>query len=591
MGNTVAVSLASIEKNIKDHINTCLEQEYLTLHQVMTFEQQALQKVIASQEQFRAEAKQQQQGLQQVIAGQKHIVEMIRGLTASNAQERTPCSPQRNQSQSVDFGDASPSRSPEFTKNQKNTDSNGASKEGMDQTSSQASLETPLLYGQTHDSAETHVMPKNLQEVSRRGASTRITALFPKVDDLQVSVLESLRKQLYDVEDLYNESGCCQAIARSDYLKGFVTVVIAMNTIWIAIETDFNKEDLLCNAPMMFQIADNLFCTVFFFEITVRFMAFKRKLDAFSDAWFLFDSLTTMLMVWETWIMVFVYLTFGSLVSGKGGAQDSQALRMLRLVRLVRVARTTRLLHAFPELFILARGMIEGMRSVLAVLCLLMLFVYIFAVMFTMTLSGADVVGGVFDTVPRSMNILLLQVLCGPDVDFIQSLLAVHWLYYVMYLSFLLIATLTLMNMLIGILCDVVSNVADDSKEEILLKEVRSQVNRLANELDEDGDGGISKEEFDKITADANMTAMFTDLGVDVVAVAHFGKFIYEQCDELSYGDFGKLVCQFRGKKAATVQDVMDMRRYVTMELLSLESGIRDAVSDLNSLKLRAASE
>jgi len=42
----------------------------------------------------------------------------------------------------------------------------------------------------------------------------------------------------------------------------------------------------------------------------------------------------------------------------------------------------------------------------------------------------------------------------------------------------------------------------------------------------------------------------------------------------MSYVDFGKLVGHFRGTKAATIKDVMDMRRYVTMELLSLERRI-----------------
>ena len=38
------------------------------------------------------------------------------------------------------------------------------------------------------------------------------------------------------------------------------------------------------------------------------------------------------------------------------------------------------------------------------------------------------------------------------------------------------------------------------------------------------------------------MTASFHALGVDIVAVANFAKFIYEQTDEISYQDFGQMV-------------------------------------------------
>merc|ERR1712072_1011422 len=133
------------------------------------------------------------------------------------------------------------------------------------------------------------------------------------------------------------------------------------------------------------------------------------------------------------------------------------------------------------------------------------------------------------------------------------------------------------MNMLIGILCDVMSQVALDSKEEMLLKEVKSQIKRLAAQIDVDGSGTIDKDEFELLIRDPMMTTSFHDLGVDVVGVANFGEFIYEQVDEISFTDFAFLCSQFRGNKQASVQDVMDLRRYVTVELLSLESRLPTA--------------
>jgi len=323
-----------------------------------------------------------------------------------------------------------------------------------------------------------------------------------------------------------------------------------------------------------------VFCTIFFFEMSVRFMAFRIKFDALLDYWFIFDTALVALMVWETWIMVLMYLILGFATGGKA-SHDSQVFRVLRLVRLVRVARATRILQAVPELLIIARGMLVGIRSVLAVLVLLMLIIYVYAVMFTMMLKTSEVGLGTFDMVPTSMNTLLMQVLCGPQAELMRALVDHHWAYYSLFLSFLLVAVLTLMNMLIGILCDVMSNVASEANEEMIFKEVKAQIKRLATEMDADGSGTLDREEFDLMIKDPQVTKSFHELGVDVAGVAAFAEFIFEQCDEISFGDFGLMVGQFRGKKVASVQDVMDLRRYVTVELLSLEGRLCEAISTL----------
>lgn len=597
--------LAGFEKVVVAHINTCFQQQQHALQHIIAVEQDdALQKFLAVQQHMQANVQEQQNGLQewltQVMAAQNKIIDNI-----------TLCAQQQQQKQSgvpTNRGEARVPLNPTVTLTIPHNQPPGAnsmqqetlpsvkkvnSKEALKQTrfnsdtsvDTSLGLQTPLL---VEDADPESAMPEycsqgsnlvrkdsntasKIKALGRRGSTTRMATLFPQTEDLKDSVADSLRQHLYSVEDLYHKTGMWQAVACSEYFHYVMTIVVALNTIWIAVETDYNKEELLCNATLMFQVCDNLFCFTFCFEMLVRFMAFRHKLDAFMDRWFLFDGSLVLLMIWETWIVVAIYLTFG-LSTNNDAAKNSQALRMLRLIRLVRVARTTRLLNAVPELLILARGMVAGVRSVLAVLSLLGLLIYVYAVMFTMTLSGTEVGAGIFDDVPQSMNSLLLAVLCGPEAELMYKLLAAGWPYYLAYLTFLLVATLTLMNMLIGILCDVVSNVAEEAKEEMMVKEVKKHVTRLASTLDSDGDGVLSAEEFEAIIKDPDLTEAFSEMGVDVVGFAYFAKFLYEQCDELTFNDFGVLACQFQGRKPASVQDVMDMRRYVTMELLCLES-------------------
>lgn len=409
-------------------------------------------------------------------------------------------------------------------------------------------------------------MPLN-PELWKRGAAARMASLFPPVEDFMASIAESLAQKSYDVEKMYHDTGFPQALVRHTYFKGFILFVILVNTVWIAVETDMNRVNLISQSPMVFQVVDNAFCFIFFIEIIVRFMAFAHKLDAWRDNWFIFDLSLVTLMVWETWLVVLWNMNSG------GFARNSQVFRVLRIFRLARVARATRLLQMVPELLILAQGMFSAMRSVLAVVCMLMLIIYVFAIVFTMSLEGTGVADGVFETVPKSINYLLIQVLCGPDSATIMSMLELPWgvVYYLMYLSFLVIALLTLMNMLIGIMCDVVADAAGDAKESTFKKEVESQLSRMSAQIDADGSGSIDSVEFDLIIKDPELTQSFTDLGVDLVGLAHFGEFIFQICDELSYTKFAAVIGHFRGDKAATVKDLMDIRRYITMELLSLE--------------------
>merc|ERR1719163_1413510 len=92
------------------------------------------------------------------------------------------------------------------------------------------------------------------------------------------------------LEDLYKPDGCFPKIARSEYFTQASLMVIVLNTFWIAIDTDYNKADVLCEAPIVFQIGDNFFCTYFSIEIFVRMMSYKSMSHMISDAWFLFDA-------------------------------------------------------------------------------------------------------------------------------------------------------------------------------------------------------------------------------------------------------------------------------------------------------------
>jgi voltage-gated sodium channel len=403
------------------------------------------------------------------------------------------------------------------------------------------------------------------------GTSRRVLNLFPKVQGIKEAIIAQLGETHYDIDALYETNGICSLLAKSSVFNNISLSVIAMNTIWIAVDTDYNHAEILCNAKPLFQIVENMFCTFFVLEMAVRVIAFKNKRDAFRDGWLVFDLTLVSSMVWETWIIVLWYKFIGNVQTG---GRASSILRIFRVFRLTRVARTARLVGNIPELLILCKGMSVAVRSVAAVLCLLGLVIYVFSILLTDLVGSAPnpTLSGNFDSVLDSMHTLLIQVVSGFDADLMKSLYHADFTVYLVFLVYFLVASLTVMNMLIGILCDVVANVAGDERESSFVQKVEGLVSKLMQDLDTDGSKTLSKEEFDGIIYNQDMMRVLYDQGVDVVGIVDFGSFLFQETEELSFADFLSLVIQFRESKPATMKDVMDLRKYLARELACLEA-------------------
>merc|ERR1719311_1672515 len=67
------------------------------------------------------------------------------------------------------------------------------------------------------------------------------------------------------------------------------------------------------------------------------------------------------------------------------------------------------------------------------------------------------------------------------------------------FILFILLSSFTVLNLLIGMLCEVVSVVSVIEKEKATVSWVKSKLMYVLEEIDEDGSGMISKDEFEKL--------------------------------------------------------------------------------------------
>mmetsp|Transcript_92231 Transcript_92231/g.183134 ORF Transcript_92231/g.183134 Transcript_92231/m.183134 type:complete len:593 (+) Transcript_92231:52-1830(+) len=394
-------------------------------------------------------------------------------------------------------------------------------------------------------------------------------------------VKENIRKDEYDVSSFYHRKGFCQWLARHPRFENLTLLVIGLNALWIWVDTDLNPGPMLIMSPPVFQFAEHFFCCYFSYEWTIRFLAFKRKRDCLRDFWFVFDSFLVWTMIIETWMMSAVFLVaMGSIGGGMGNAS---ILRIARLLRLTRMARMARLLRALPELLILIKGMVAALRSVCFALGLLVLILYVFGIAFTQLCVDTGLEADWFGSVPRSMHTLLVY---GALMDEISQLVAEiegesYLLLFVFYV-FILLAALTVMNMLIGVICEMVLKVGASERQQATQSFVTEKLKDLLETgADENNDNLISKDEFIKMLNNKEATAILNDVNIDVIGLVDFIDIIFEPVNGeeeklLTLPEFMKVILDLRGDQTAKVRDLVAMKQYIHGCFMRLEQRFVD---------------
>lgn len=329
-------------------------------------------------------------------------------------------------------------------------------------------------------------------------------------------------EEAYDVTKFYKENSRVADLARSKSFEHTTLVIISINAVWIGVDTDWNNAADLNSAKLQFRVAENIFCIYFTAEVIIRFLAFARKCNACRDGWFKFDGFLVSCMILETWIIPLMQL-----LSGGGDSIPLGNLSILRLLRLLRLTRITRLMRAVPELLTLIKGMIVAARSVFSTLVLLIAATYVFAIIFTQQLGGIEAsdddpedlvaMQDMFGCMGLSMLTLFVNGTLLDDLTAVLKSILFHsqimmWVFVV----YIVLSSLTILNMLIGVLCEVVSETAKEEEESATLAQVNGCLQHAFKQIDNDGNGLVSKEEFSKLAENEEARKALEMLGLDL---------------------------------------------------------------------------
>ena len=221
---------------------------------------------------------------------------------------------------------------------------------------------------------------------------------------------------------LYNlkESGIFQFIVIS---------IIILNAITIGV----NTYDLSKFTTQAINYLDYSITVFFVIEILIRFIGEPKKLNFFKSGWNIFDTIIVLI----------------SLIPIPNNSS-------FLLLRLLRVFRVLRIISVIPELKKIIEALLSSVKRVFYVGLLLFIILYIYATIGSILFST---------NIPERWGdvgvamITLFQVLTLSSWEQVMlPLQDVYWWAWIYFFSFIIICGITMLNLLIAVLVDVVIN-------------------------------------------------------------------------------------------------------------------------------------
>ncbi len=218
-------------------------------------------------------------------------------------------------------------------------------------------------------------------------------------------------------------------LKESRLFQNLVISIIIFNAFTIG----FNTYDLNEFSKNIINFLDYSITVFFVIEILIRFIGEPKKSNFFKNGWNLFDSIIVLI----------------SLIPIPNNSS-------FLLLRLLRVFRVLRIISVIPELKLIIEALLSSIKRVFYVGLLLFIILYIYATIGSILFSNDIPVR--WSDVGVSM-ITLFQVLTLSSWEQVMlPLQEIYWWAWVYFFSFIIICGITMLNLLIAILVDVVIN-------------------------------------------------------------------------------------------------------------------------------------
>ncbi len=255
------------------------------------------------------------------------------------------------------------------------------------------------------------------------------------------------------------------AIRSNKLFEIFVITVIIFSALLVGAKTYEMSETM----QWLTRAFDWFISAFFLTEITIRFLAEHQKRDFFKDFWNIFDTLIVVV----------------SLIPA-----DNADLAII--ARLVRVFRVLRMISIIPELRILLVSLVKAMPQLGYVMLLMFIIFYIYAAVGSTLFENINPV--LWGDISISL-LTLFRVMTFEDwTDVMYETMAVYPMSWIFYLTFIFFTAFAFLNMVIGIVVNVMEQENANARAEALeesmeankepsLKDIAAKIDQLQQQV------------------------------------------------------------------------------------------------------------
>ncbi|MBC6414641.1 MAG: ion transporter [Chromatiales bacterium] len=220
--------------------------------------------------------------------------------------------------------------------------------------------------------------------------------------------------------------------------KIFQFVVVAL-IIASALLIGADTFDLATQYKIIIALLSEVITIFFLIELIIRFIGEPHKNSFFRDGWNLFDT-----------IVVGVSL----IPIGPGSA--------ILIARLLRVFRVLRIISVMPELKILIECLLKSLPRILYTSLLLFIIMYIYAATGSLLFESTDAER--WQDIATALFTLTQVLTLSSWEQVFLPLQAVHWWAWIYLYSFIAIGSITILNLIIAVLVDVVMELKQEQR-------------------------------------------------------------------------------------------------------------------------------
>ena len=228
-----------------------------------------------------------------------------------------------------------------------------------------------------------------------------------------------------------------ERIRANKWFEAFVISVIVISALLVGAKT----YELPAGFSTVTLFLDRFISAFFLTEITIRFLAEKQKRYFFKSFWNWFDTLIVVI----------------SLIP----ADDTE---LALIARLVRVFRVLRMISIIPELRILLVSLVKALPQLGYVMLLMFIIFYIYAAVGSTLFENINPV--LWGDITISM-LTLFRIMTFEDwTDVMYETQEVYSLSWIFYLTFIFFTAFAFLNMVIGIVVNVMERENEKARAE-----------------------------------------------------------------------------------------------------------------------------